>query len=197
MGGVPIKPQRFYAELARQLPEDAIVALDVGSACHYAYGLLSFRRPRSFLTSQDLACIGFGFPAALGAKLARPDRPVVCVSGDGGFLCNGAELETAVRLKLPVVTFILNNFNYGSERAYQRDFYGGRYVGDAIGNPPFDEYARAFGATGFRVEKPGELGEVVAQALRQTGPALVDILCDPDELPEPRRTDVVRSRARL
>ena len=109
------------------------------------------RRPRATSTStrpssapgacwppQGLAAIGIGYPVGLGAKLAAPKRPVVTISGDGSFLYNGAELETAVRRRHPTTCIILNNFNYGSERAYQKFYYDERYIGDAIGNPPFD-----------------------------------------------------------
>lgn len=146
------------------------------------------------LAPQDLAAIGIGYPVGLGAKIGCPDRPVVTISGDGAFLLNGAELETAVREKLNTVCIILNNFNYGSERAYQRHFYGGRYIGDRIGNPAFDQYARAFGAVGYRVTDPADLEDTFAEALRQQTPVLVDVICDPDIFPEPRRKDAVKIR---
>ena len=94
---MPIKPQRVYAELRRALPPDTIVTLDAGAAPAYGYDRLHFARPRTFLTPLDLGGLGFAFPAALGAKLGRPDAPVLAIHGDGGFLMNAQELETAVR----------------------------------------------------------------------------------------------------
>jgi len=193
IGARPIDPRRAHMALAKVLPKDAILTLDAGSAAGYLYEYQRFDRPRSFLAPQDLAAIGVGYPVGLGAKLACPDRPVVTISGDGAFLCNGAELETAVRERLNTVCVILNNFNLGSERAYQRHFYGGRYIGDRIGNPRFDEYARAFGAAGYRVEDPADLEDVFAEALRQERPVLVDVICDPDVFPEPRRKEAVKA----
>ena len=194
LSGKPIDPRRACMALAKALPRDAIVTMDAGSAAGYAYEYLRFGRARSFLAPQDLAAIGVGYPVGLGAKLACPGRPVVTVSGDGAFLCNGAELETAVRERLNTVCVILNNFNLGSERAYQRHFYGGRYIGDRIGNPRFDDYARAFGAVGYRVEDPADLEPVLAEALRQDKPVLVDVICDADIFPEPRRKEAVKGQ---
>ncbi len=191
-GSKPIDPRRAQMALAKVMPQNAIITLDAGSAAGYVYEYHQFDRPRSFLAPQDLAAIGIGYPLGLGAKLACPDRPVVTLSGDGAFLFNGAELETAIREKLNTVTIILNNHNLGSERAYQRHFYNERYIGDAIGNPRFDDYARAFGAVGYRVEDPSELEDVYTEALKQDKPVLVDVLIDADIYPEPRRKDAVK-----
>jgi thiamine pyrophosphate-dependent acetolactate synthase large subunit-like protein len=180
--------------LAKVLPKDSILTTDAGTACGYIYEIQRFERPRSLLAPQDLAAIGIGYPVGLGAKIACPDRPVVTISGDGAFLFNGAELETAVREKLNTVCIILNNFNYGSERAYQHHFYGGRYIGDRIGNPTFDQYARAFGAVGYRVTDPADLEDTFAEALRQQAPVLVDVICDSDIFPEPRRKEAIKKR---
>ena len=191
-GGKPIDPRRAHMALARVLPENAILTNDAGSAAGYIYEYQRFDRARNLVAPQDLAAIGVGYPLGLGAKLARPRQKVVTISGDGAFLCNGAELETAARENLPTVCVVLNNFNLGSERAYQKHFYEGRYIADAIGNPRFDEYARVFGAAGYRVEDPADLEDAYAQALKEEGPAVVDVLIDPDVFPEPRRKDAVK-----
>jgi acetolactate synthase-1/2/3 large subunit/sulfoacetaldehyde acetyltransferase len=194
LNGKPIDPRRAHVALAKVLPKDSILTTDAGTACGYIYEIQRFERPRSLLAPQDLAAIGIGYPVGLGAKIACPDRPVVTISGDGAFLFNGAELETAVREKLNTVCIILNNFNYGSERAYQHHFYGGRYIGDRIGNPAFDQYARAFGAVGYRVTDPADLEDTFAEALRQQAPVLVDVICDSDIFPEPRRKEAIKKR---
>lgn len=193
--GRPIDPRRAHAALRKVLPKDAIISIDAGVGPGYVYEYQTFERPRSLLAPQGLAAIGIGYPVGLGAKLAAPDRPVVTLSGDGSFLYNGAELETAVRENIPTTCIILNNFNYGSERAYQKFYYDERYIGDTIGNPPFDEYARVFGAAGLRVTEPDELEDAFAEALRlgKTQPVLVDVLCTADVFPEPRRKETVKA----
>jgi acetolactate synthase-1/2/3 large subunit/sulfoacetaldehyde acetyltransferase len=181
----PLKPQRVYAELRRALPPDTIVTLDAGAAPAYGYDRLHFARPGTFLTPLDLGGLGFAFPEALGAKLGRPEAPVLAIHGDGGFLMNAQELETAVRHGINAVTLVMNNNCWGSEKAYQRAFYGGRYIGCDIGNPRYDHYARLFGASGHYVEHADEVGDAIRAALGGGKPAIVEIPIDPDELPAP------------
>jgi thiamine pyrophosphate-dependent acetolactate synthase large subunit-like protein len=181
----PLKPQRVYAELRRVLPPETIVALDAGAAPAYGYDRLQFSRPRTFLTPLDLGGLGFAFPVALGAKLGRPASPVVAIHGDGGYLMNAQELETAVRHGINVVTLVMNNNCWGSEKAYQRAFYGGRYIGCDIGNPRYDAFARLFGAEGYYAETPSQVGEAVQAALACGKPAVVEIPIDPDEFRTP------------
>ena len=181
----PMKPQRVYAELRRVLPPETIVTLDAGAAPAYGYDRLRFARPRTFLTPLDLGGLGFAFPAALGAKLGRPEAPVVAIHGDGGYLMNAQELETAVRHGIGVVTIVMNNNCWGSEKAYQKHFYGGRYIGCDIGNPRYDQFARLFGAAGYYVEHPDQVGDAVKKALSESSPAVIEIPIDPDEFPTP------------
>ena len=181
----PMKPQRVYAELRRALPPDTIVTLDAGAAPAYGYDRLQFARPRTFITPLDLGGLGLAFPAALGAKLGRPDAPVLAIHGDGGFLMNAQELETAVRHGINAVTLVMNNNCWGSEKAYQRAYYGARYIGCDIGNPRYDEFARLFGAEGYYVDHPDQVGDAVESALRCGKPAVIEIPIDPDELPTP------------
>lgn len=185
LDATPMKPQRVYAELRRALPPETIVALDAGAAPAYGYDRLHFARPRTFLTPLDLGGLGFAFPEALGAKLGRPQAPVLAIHGDGGFLMNAQDLETAVRHRINVVTLVMNNNCWGSEKAYQKHFYGGRYIGCDIGNPRYDAYARLFGAEGYYVDHPDQVGDVLRSALRAERPAVVEIPIDPDEFPTP------------
>ena len=182
---LPMKPQRVYVELRRALPADTIVALDAGAAPAYGYDRLQFARPRTFLTPLDLGGLGFAFPVALGAKLGRPEAPVLAVHGDGGFLMNAQELETAVRHRINVVTLVMNNNCWGSEKAYQKHFYDGRFIGCDIGNPRYDAYARLFGAEGYYVEHPDQVGDALKAAFACGKPAIVEIPIDPDEFPTP------------
>jgi acetolactate synthase I/II/III large subunit len=181
----PLKPQRVYAELRRVLPPETIVALDAGAAPAYGYDRLHFAQPRTFLTPLDLGGLGFAFPVALGAKLGCPAAPVLAIHGDGGFLMNAQEIETAVRHGINVVTVVMNNNCWGSEKAYQRHFYGGRYIGCDIGNPRYDQFARLFGAEGYYAEHADQVADAVRAALGSGRPAIVEIPIDPDEFPTP------------
>jgi acetolactate synthase-1/2/3 large subunit/sulfoacetaldehyde acetyltransferase len=185
LDAVPVKPQRVYAELRRALPPDTIVTLDAGAAPAYGYDRLHFTRPRTFLTPLDLGGLGFAFPAALGAKLGRPDAPALAIHGDGGFLMNAQELETAVRHGIAAVALVLNNNCWGSEKAYQRHFYNARYVGTDLGNPRYDRLAELFGARGYYAERPALIGEIVREALAAGQPAVIEVPIDPDEFPIP------------
>lgn len=185
LDALPVKPQRVYAELRRVLPPETIITLDAGAAPAYGYDRLHFSHPRTFFTPLDLGGLGFAFPVALGAKLGRPDAPVVAIHGDGGFLMNAQELETAVRHNIPVVTIVMNNNCWGSEKAYQKYFYNARYVGADIGNPRYDQYATLFGAQGYYAEHPDQIGDMVKEALQCGKPAIVEVPVDPDEFPVP------------
>jgi acetolactate synthase-1/2/3 large subunit/sulfoacetaldehyde acetyltransferase len=182
---LPLKPQRVYVELRRVLPPQTIVTLDAGAAPAYGYDRLHFSHPRTFLTPLDLGGLGFAFPVALGAKLGRPESPVLAIHGDGGFLMNAQELETAVRHNINAVTLVMNNNCWGSEKAYQKHFYNQRYVGADIGNPRYDKYAELFGAQGYYVEHADQIGDAVRAALQCGKPAVIEIPIDPDEFPAP------------
>ena len=195
LSDLPLKPQRVYAELRKAMPRDAIIALDAGLAPNFGQDRLNFYQPRSLLTSLDLGGLGFSFPAALGAKFAAPERPVVNFNGDGGFLFNAQEFATAVRYNLRVVTVIMNNGCWGSEKAYQRYAFDQRYVGADTNNPRFDRYAELFGGTGFYVERAGEVGDALLAALQVDGPSIIEIPIDPDEMPRPARLAEVQAPA--
>ena len=189
----PIKPQRVYGELRKVMPRDAIVALDAGLAPNFGQDRLNFYQPRSLMTSLDLGGLGFSFPASLGAKFAAPDRPVVNFNGDGGFLFNAQEFATAVRYNLRVVTVIMNNSCWGSEKAYQRYAFDERYVGADTNNPRYDQYAELFGGHGFYVDRPEDIGDVFMAALNADGPSIIEIPTDPDEMPRPARLAEVQA----
>ena len=194
--GSPIKPQRVYAELRKVMPRDAIVALDAGLAPNYGQDRLNYYEPRSLITSLDLGGLGFSFPAAIGAKFAAPDRPVINFNGDGGFLFNAQEFATAVHYNLPLVTVVMNNGIWGSEKAYQRYAFNERYVGADITNPRFDKYAEIFGGVGFYVERPEDIGNALIEALNCGKPSIIEIPIDPDEMPRPARLAEVQSPPR-
>ena len=193
LSGRPMKPQRVYAELRKVMPRDAIIALDAGLAPNFGQDRLNFHQPRSLMTSLDLGGLGFSFPAALGAQFAAPGRPVVNFNGDGGFLFNAQEFATAVEYRLPVVSVVMNNGSWGSEKAYQRFAFNERYVGADTTNPRFDKFAELFGGAGFYVERPEEVGEALQQALQAGKPSIIEIPIDPDELPRPARLSDVQA----
>ena len=190
---MPMKPQRAYAELRKVMPRDAIIALDAGLAPNFGQDRLNYYQSRSLIMAQDLGGLGFSFPASLGAKFAAPDRPVVNFNGDGGFLFNAQEFETAVRYGLKVISVVMNNGCWGSEKAYQRYAFNERYVGADTSNPRFDKYAELFGGTGFYVERPQDIGDVFLEALKAEGPSIIEIPIDPDEMPRPARLAEVQA----
>ena len=189
----PIKPQRVYAELRKVMPRDAIVALDAGLAPNFGQDRLNFYQPRSLLVPLDLGGLGFSFPASIGAKFAAPDRPVINFNGDGGFLFNAQEFETAVRYGLKLVSVVMNNNCWGSEKAYQRYAFNERYVGADTVNPRYDKYAELFGGTGFYVDRPEDIGNALVEALNCDGPSIIEIPTDPDEMPRPARLAEVQA----
>jgi thiamine pyrophosphate-dependent acetolactate synthase large subunit-like protein len=186
-GSSPMKPQRAYAEIRKVMPTNAIVGLDAGVAPNFGQDRLDFGGPRSLLMSLELGGLGFSFPATIGAAFAAPDRPVVNFNGDGGFLFNAQEFETAVRYKLNHVSVVLNNGSWGSEKAYQKYAFNERYVGADTTNPRFDKYAELFGGRGFYVEDPADVSSALKEALASHVPSIIEIPIDPDELPRPAR----------
>lgn len=187
----PIKPQRIYREIREILPRNAIVVMDDGSSCAFSNHMLEFYEPRTFISPLDFACVGFGYPAALGAKIARPDRYVVNISGDFGFLMSAHEIATAMKYNIPVVAVVLNNGCNGAEKAYQRTFFKGRYYGCDLVNPDFSKLAESFGAFGARIERASEFREALIEALESGRPALIEVPIDPEELGPPARSDAV------
>ena len=192
---MPMKPQRFYHALRGALPSNAAVVFDAGAAPAYGFDRLVFSEPGSAFSSGELGCIGSGLPIAIGVKMAQPGRPVVSISGDGGFFMNAQELESAVRWGVPTVSIVLNNGSWGSEKAYQKFLYGGRYIEADIGNPRYDKLAELCGGRGFYVERPEELAAALEEALACGQPAVLEAPIDPDELPYPARVaDVFAGR---
>lgn len=188
----PIQPRRVHAELQKVLPRDTIIAIDGGTTISPVFDMYDFNEPRSFVHSGDQGCLGFAYPAAIGAKMAAPHRPVVTLNGDGSFMMNAVEIETALRCKAPVVAIILNNDCWGSEKAYQKYFFAERYVGSDITNPRFDKFAELFGGKGYYVERTADIGAAVAEALKQDVPTIVEIPVDPEALERPARNDAVK-----
>ncbi len=183
----PIQPSGLYKELRDVLPKNSAITMDAGTLCLQATDALNYWEPPSLFTPLDFGLVGFSFACGLGVKLARPDKSVVSLMGDGGFGMTISELSTAVDNAINTVTLVMNNQCWGAEKAYQRDFFGERYIGANISSPPFDKLAELYGAAGFKVERIGEVGEAVQAALDCGKPAVVDIAVDPAALYSFRR----------
>lgn len=190
----PIQPSGLFKELRDALPRNAAVTLDAGTLCLQATDALNYWEPPCLFTPLDFGLVGFSFACGLGVKVARPDRPVVSLMGDGGFGMTISELSTAVEYGINTVTIVMNNQCWGAEKAYQRDFFGKRYIGADISSPPFDKVAELYGAAGFRVDRVSEIGDVVRAALMCDKPAVVDVAVDPTALYSFRR-DSFKHRA--
>lgn len=177
-----VLPQQVIETISRLAPEDAIVVTDVGQHQMWTAQFYQFKQPRSFITSGGLGTMGYGLPAAIGAKLGCPDRTVVLFCGDGGVMMNCQELATAADYNIPVKVIVMNNRVLGMVSQWQRMFYGERYSQSKLGGKTdFVKLAEAMGAAGFRVTKPEELETVWRQALAFDGPALVEVLLPAEE----------------
>ncbi|MEM7172997.1 MAG: thiamine pyrophosphate-binding protein [Pseudomonadota bacterium] len=183
----PIQPSGLFKELRRVLPKDAAVTMDAGTLCLQATDALNYGEPPCLFTPLDFGLVGFSFACGLGVKLGRPERPVVSLMGDGGFGMTLSELSTSVDCGINTVTVVMNNKCWGAEKAYQRDFFGERYIGADVSSPPFDKLAELYGAAGYRVERLDEVGEAVEAALACGKPAVVDVMVDPAALYSFRR----------
>ncbi|MEE9589346.1 MAG: thiamine pyrophosphate-binding protein [Hyphomicrobiaceae bacterium] len=179
---MPMHPRRALAEIRAALPEAAIVTLDTGNACLQAADRLAHYRMPGLITPLDFGLVGFGYAAAIGAKAAAPERPVVSIIGDGGFGYTMAEITTAVRHGLPVTAIVLDNGAWGAEKAYQQEFFGGRLLGAEIESPPYDELAKLSGALGLAIDRPGDLGAALKEAIARAQPAVIHVKIDPAAL---------------
>lgn len=191
----PIQPSGLYKALRGALPKNAAVTMDAGTLCLQATDALNYWEPPCLFTPLDFGLVGFSFACGLGVKLARPDRPVVSLMGDGGFGMTISELSTAVDNRINTVTIVMNNQCWGAEKAYQRDFFGERYIGADISSPPFDEVAKLYGAEGFRVDRIAEIPDALDTALKCEKPAVIDVAVDPNALYSFRR-DSFQHRAK-
>lgn len=192
---MPLTPDRIFGELREVMPRDAIISLDGGTLCRQAADSLRYFHPPALLNSLDFGVVGCGYAAGLGAKMAAPERPVVSISGDGGFGMTVIEICTAVQSGINTVGIVLDNERWGSETAYQRDFYNARHIGDSIISPRYDVVAESCGATGYFVSQPGELAEAVSQGLKAHKPVVIHVKVDPDAVVS-SRTDALKHRVR-
>jgi acetolactate synthase-1/2/3 large subunit len=177
-----IKPQYVVEKLFEITGGDAIITTEVGQNQMWAAQFYKFDHPNSFITSGGLGAMGFGFPAAIGAQVACPDRTVVDIAGDGSIQMNIQELATAVTHQIPVKIVILNNLYLGMVRQWQELYYGKRYSQSHMNaGPDFVKLAEAYGAVGLRTDKPEEVKAVLTKGLHTEGPVFMDIRVEPEE----------------
>ncbi len=180
--GNTVKPQYVIRELSRLCGENTVVATDVGQHQMWAAQHFIIREPQAFLTSGGLGTMGYGFPAAIGAKFAAPDKRVVCITGDGSFQMNIQELATAVNNELDITIAIINNSYLGMVRQWQDIFYDKRYAYTLLeGSPDFVKVAEAYGAKGMRAGDDQEATEAIEQAIQEKGPVVIDFVVEQEE----------------
>ena len=178
-----IKPQFVVEEIYRLTEGKAIICTEVGQNQMWAAQFYKYTEPRSFISSGGLGTMGYGFPAAIGAQLARPDKRVFDIAGDGSIQMNIQELIVAVEHKLPVIIAILNNGFLGMVRQWQQLFWGKRYSHTSIPHAPdFVKLADAYGAVGYRIEKKKDVAGAITKALQETSrPVILDFHVEPEE----------------
>ncbi len=175
--GFPVKPQKILWDLRQALEPEDIVISDVGAHKMWVARMYQAERPNTCVISNGFASMGIALPGAIGARIAHPDRAVVAVTGDAGFLMNSQELETAIRIGTPIVVLVWSDAEYGLIK-WKQMMHFGRESHIRFTNPDFVRYAESFGAAGFRVESAGELSAVLREALSHDGVSVIDCPVD-------------------
>ncbi|MEM5382651.1 thiamine pyrophosphate-binding protein [Paraburkholderia phymatum] len=183
----PMQPAALFAMLRALAPADAMFTMDAGTLCLQATDQMPYVQPPALFTPLDFGLVGFSYACGLGVKLACPDRTVISLMGDGGFGMTMSEIGTAVQSDIRSICVVMNNGCWGAEKAYQRDFFDGRYIGADVPNPPYDKVAGLFGAKGFRVDDASQFEHAFGEALACGKPAIIDVQIDPNALYSFRR----------
>jgi acetolactate synthase I/II/III large subunit len=190
----PLQLSAVMAALRERLPPEAIMTNGAGNFSVWAHRYYEFRRYPTQLGPRS-GSMGYGVPAAVAAKAVHPDRPVVCLAGDGDFLMTGQELATAVQEELDIVVLVVNNGMYGTIRMHQERHYPGRVVGTDLRNPDFAALAQAYGAHGALVERSEDIGDALDAALSCGRPAVVELRVDPQAITPRQTLDEIRAAA--
>jgi len=179
---VPIKPQKIIHEVQKIInknPKNTIISTEVGRNQLWTMHYMNIREPRNFLTSGGLACMGAGFPLSIGAQVARPEARILNMAGDGSFQMTMQDLATCTNYDLPIVNVIFDDASLGNVRMWQKLFYNERYSEtDLNNNPDFEKIAEAYGAWGKKIERPGEIGPALKEAMDSGKPAILDVKID-------------------
>jgi len=191
-----IGPRQALAALARAMPKNAMVSTDIGNVCSVANSYLHFETAPSFLAAMSFGNCGYAYPAAIGAKVGRPDRPAIAYVGDGAWGMSLNEVLTCVRENIPVVAVVFNNGQWGAEKKNQIDYFDKRFLGTNLRNPDFAEVAEAMGANGMTVEHADEVGDALRGAVKSNRPTVINLMLT-QELGDPFRRDAFRQPRRL
>ncbi|HEV2953817.1 MAG TPA: thiamine pyrophosphate-dependent enzyme, partial [Candidatus Dormibacteraeota bacterium] len=176
-----LQPQDVLIEMYKRSKSEAIVVADVGQNQIWAALWWNYVKPGLFINSGGAGTMGFSLPAAIGAKFARPDVPVWCVAGEGGFVMTMQELAVAVEHQLDIKIILLNNYSLGMVRQFQDDYYGGvRSESDLHGAPDFVKLADAYGIPALRIDSLDKVGAAFEKAETTSGPFLIDFQIDPE-----------------
>jgi acetolactate synthase-1/2/3 large subunit/sulfoacetaldehyde acetyltransferase len=187
-----LHPKTIYAELRKVAPRNAIFTIDAGTTCLQATDELPCHTVPSLIAPLDCGNIGFSYAAGLGAKVAAPERTVISLMGDGGFGMTMGEMTTAVQSQINSIALVMDNGTWGSEIAYQRDFYNGRIIGAHVLSPRYDEVMKLCGGTGYYVTGPGETADALSQAMKDGRPAVIHAKVDPDAVLSFRTDSLVK-----
>ncbi len=193
-GDKPLHPDVIYTELRKVAPRDAIFTLDAGTTGFQATDQLPCYTVPSLITPLDCGMVGFSYAAGLGAKVAAPRRTVISLMGDGGFGMTMGEMATAVMHKINTIALVMDNGTWGSEIAYQRDFYNNRFIGAHVHSPRFDEVMKLCGGNGYFVTEAGGTAEAVKQAMAGGKPAVIHVKVDPEAVVSFRK-DALQKRS--
>ncbi|HQO03320.1 MAG TPA: sulfoacetaldehyde acetyltransferase [Spirochaetota bacterium] len=193
-------PRRFIKELSDAIPKGSIVATDIGNNSSICNAYLKFDGPRQHISALSWGNCGFAYGAALGAKMAAPNKAVFALQGDGAYGISGlSEVMTAVREKIPVIAVVFNNHEWGAEKKNQIDFFDNRFVGaDLPTNPDYALLAKDMGALGFKVENYADVKDVVNEAVKSGKPAVINAVIEggANVLAEPFRRDAFKPAVR-
>ena len=193
-------PRRLLRELALAIPENAIVATDIGNTSSMCNAYLKFNNVRQHISALSWGNCGFAYGAALGAKIGRPDVPVFCLQGDGAYGISGlSEVMTATRENVPVIAVVFQNFEWGAEKKNQIDYYDNRFVGtNLLENPSYARLAEDMGAKGYKIEAYEDVQGAVRDAIESGRPAVIEAVIEGGEkvLAEPFRRDALKKPVR-
>jgi len=176
-----LRPQ-FVVEQISEVCPDAIIVTEVGQNQMWAAQFFNYKNPRTFISSGGLGTMGYGFPAAIGAKVGKPECTVIDIAGDGSFQMNSQELATVVQNDIPVIVAILNNGVLGMVRQWQKLFFNQRYSSTCLkGSVDFVKLAEAYGALGLRATKKSEVRDVIVEAVKSGRPTVIDFVVEREE----------------
>jgi len=191
-----IGPRQALAALAKAMPKNAMVSTDIGNVCSVANSYLPFETAPSFLAAMSFGNCGYSYPAAIGAKVGRPERPAIAYVGDGAWGMSLAEVMTCVREDIPVVAVVFNNGQWGAEKKNQIDYFDNRFLGTNLENPNFAAIAQAMGAQGITVDHVDAIGDALRAAVKSHKPTVINLMLT-RELGDPFRRDAFRMPKRL